>query len=175
MFSLAGCGKINEIVTKLKSGKNAESLAQPRLEVSEVALQTKEKEILLEVEIANEPLERELGLMYRKALPKREADEVQTGMLFVFPYEETLKFWMRNTKIKLDIIFIDADRKIVGIVENAKPCKEDPCETYGPDASAKAILELPGGFAEDEGIAVGDSLELTLTPPSTSFDIFNPL
>lgn len=130
LFSFAGC----------------RSSAQPKLETRMISIEP--HPIELEVEIADEPREREKGLMFRKSL--------STGMLFVFPNEMPLKFWMKNTLISLDMLFINREQKIVGIFENVQPCREDPCETYGPDIPTQYVLELPGGFAKMTSIKLGD-------------------
>ena len=102
------------------------------------------------VEIADSPAERELGLMGRDALPEGR------GMLFIFDKPDEYGFWMKNTKISLDIIFLDAQKNIVDIL-SADPCIKDPCETYMPKAAALYAVEVPGGFANNNGIMMGDT------------------
>ncbi|NOQ68173.1 hypothetical protein GQ568_01910 [Patescibacteria group bacterium] len=106
------------------------------------------------VEIADTAQEREIGLMNRKFLA------LDSGMLFVFEKEGVYKFWMKNTLIPLDIIWIDKNRKIIFIKENASPCKIDICETFGPNEKAKYILEINGGVAEKMGLGVGDLIKI---------------
>lgn len=105
------------------------------------------------VEIADDPSEREIGLMERDSL-----DE-ESGMLFVFEQEGVYKFWMKNTLIPLDMIWIDGNNKIVFIKENAEPCKTDMCETFGPNGKAKCVLEINGGLAEKMKLKIGDAAE----------------
>lgn len=62
-------------------------------------------------------------------------------MLFVFPITGIYKFWMKNTLISLDMIWIDDDKRIIDIV-TAPICEKDPCSTYGPDQNARYVLEL---------------------------------
>ena len=156
------------------------------------------------VEVADTPEERAVGLMNREHL------NPDSGMLFVFngipsnsPYKgenrpsnssfvkrkslfwsllqketeggwlgddpspsnnsplkgEKYGFWMKNTLISLDIIWIDENKEVVFIKRSAKPCRADPCEIFKPDKNAKYVLEINGGLAEKIGLRVGDGLE----------------
>jgi uncharacterized protein len=107
------------------------------------------KEAAFEVEIADTPAKREMGLMYRRDL----ADD--HGMLFIFPDQSVLTFWMKNTPIPLDMIFIGGDLKIVGIVREAAPFTLSPRSV---DAPSRYVLELNGGVAKQRGIEVGDKV-----------------
>jgi len=90
--------------------------AQPKVVIAAQA----GREITFYVEIADTPAKRELGLQYRRELA---ADR---GMIFLFPREAEQTFWMKNTPIPLDMIFIASDFKIVGIAEEAVPFSLDP-------------------------------------------------
>jgi len=109
------------------------------------------------VEIAADDERRAQGLMYRDRLDPGQ------GMLFLFPEENVLSFWMKNTRIPLDMIFLDSDRRIAGIVESAPPCKFDPCPSYGPNAIARYVLEVGGGQAKAHGLKKGDVLQFVGT------------
>lgn len=100
------------------------------------------------VEIADTPSKREMGLMYRKEMA---ADR---GMIFIFPQESPQSFWMKNTPLPLDMIFISADNRIVGIVEQAVPFSLDP---RGVSTPSQFVLEINGGQAQKHGIRVGDT------------------
>lgn len=100
------------------------------------------------VEVVKERDEIMRGLMYRKNIPE------DYGMLFLFPNEQPRTFWMKNTLIPLDIIFIDNNYKIVKIQE-AIPCIEDPCKTYPSEFPAQYVLEINGGHSEKYGIKEG--------------------
>ena len=100
----------------------------------------------VEVEVAATDPMRERGMMWRKELAEGK------GMLFVFPTEEEHSFWMRNTLIPLDMIFIDAKQSVVGIVENAPP-RSLVSRTVG--AHSKYVLEVPGGWCQKIGIRAG--------------------
>lgn len=109
------------------------------------------------VEIAADDERRAQGLMYRDRLDPGH------GMLFLFPHNTVLSFWMKNTRIPLDMIFLDSDRRIVGIVESAPPCKFDPCPSYGPNAIARYVLEVGGGQARAHELKKGDVLQFVGT------------
>lgn len=112
---------------------------------------------VVQVEIAANNELRAQGLMFRDRL------DAGKGMLFLFPAEEVLSFWMKNCRIPLDMIFIDSSRRIVGIVENAPPCRFDPCPSYGPGAPARYVLEVAGGQAGAHGLKKGDVLQFVDT------------
>ena len=99
------------------------------------------------VEIADNDAEREKGLMYRRELPEGR------GMLFDFHREQEVSFWMQNTYIPLDMIFIRADGRISRIAENTEPLSTRLIPSGGP---VRAVLEVIGGTARKLGIAVGD-------------------
>ena len=109
--------------------------------------------IKVNVEIADDNNERINGLMFRKNLDKN------SGMLFVFDDEKNQTFWMKNTLIPLDIIFIGKDMKIVDI-KHATPCNEDPCKLYQSSKPAKYALEVNGNFTIKNGIKVDDKITL---------------
>jgi hypothetical protein len=102
------------------------------------------------VELAADDASRERGLMFRKEL----ADD--QGMLFLFDEEGEHSFWMKNTLIPLDLIFVGADGRITGFVERAQPLDLRP-RSGGP---SKWVLEVPGGWVARRGIRVGDRLRL---------------
>jgi len=99
------------------------------------------------VEIATNAAEHTVGLMFRHELPEGH------GMLFDFQTEQQVSFWMHNTYIPLDMIFIAADGRIMHIAENAKPMSDDLIPSVRP---VRAVLEVIGGTARKFGIAVGD-------------------
>lgn len=101
------------------------------------------------VEIADTEASRELGLMYRRHLDEN------AGMIFVFAKPSHLQFWMKNTVIPLDMIFAGADRRIVGIVREARPFTE---AIDAVDGDSQYVLEVNGGFCARHGVAAGDKL-----------------
>ena len=104
------------------------------------------------VEIAADPELRAQGLMYRDQL--RPA----AGMLFFFPADGDYGFWMKNTIIPLDMIWIDAARKVVHIKTDVPPCKIEQCPSYDPGVQSRYVLELAAGEAVKRGLKVGDVL-----------------
>jgi uncharacterized protein len=102
------------------------------------------------VEIADDEVERGRGLMHRPALGENE------GMLFLYPDLAPRAFWMKDTLIPLDILFLGADGTILAIAGDAKPMDETIIPSGLP---AKAVLEIRGGLAEQLGINIGDRVE----------------
>lgn len=120
---------------------------------AQLTLQTQNGKIEIEVEIADDDLERVNGLMYRKEL----ADG--SGMLFVFLKEAPLNFWMKNTYIPLDILFFNRNRIVLNIVENMEPCEAAAtanCPLYSSKFPAQFALEVPAGFVKKHGVKIGD-------------------
>ena len=87
--------------------------------------------------------------MFRESLPEK------AGMLFLFPEKAVHKFWMKNTMIPLDMIWMDRDGKVLFVSADTPPCKADPCPSYGPDLPAVSVLEIAGGMAKKEKVEVG--------------------
>ena len=115
-------------------------------------------EIPFLVEIADTPEKREIGLMYRTEMaPDR-------GMVFIFPYESPQSFWMKNTPLPLDMIFIGRDMKIVGIVEQAVPFSLDP---RGVSTPSQFVLEINGGLAKRYGLRPGDGVRFEGFEPAS--------
>jgi uncharacterized membrane protein (UPF0127 family) len=105
------------------------------------------------LELARTPEEQALGLMYRESLPDR------TGMLFLFDDAQPHHFWMKNTMIPLDMIWMDESGRVVYVSANTPPCKAEPCATYGPEGPARQVLEIAGGLAARENVTVGSTLK----------------
>jgi len=108
------------------------------------------------VEIADTREAQVLGLMFRESL------EPDRGMLFIFPGEAPRSFWMRNTRIPLDILYFDADLRLVSVAANARPCKTAQCPSYPSEGPAQYVLELNAGVAGKLGVTRGDVLSLHL-------------
>jgi uncharacterized protein len=108
------------------------------------------------VEIVSDGEERQRGLMFRENLGRN------SGMLFDFHDEGWYPFWMKNTLIDLDIIWINSQYEVVHI-EYAVPCEADPCRNYGPgEKSARYVLEINGGLSDEIGLEIGDVLDFRL-------------
>lgn len=120
----------------------------------ESGLREGEMEILGEpilVELALDSPSQAQGLMFRQSMPENR------GMLFMFPRTEPLAFWMKNTLIPLDIIYIAEDGEVVHIV-TAQPCKIKNCPSYPSVSPAKYVLELNAGEAKRRGLTVGENI-----------------
>ncbi len=100
------------------------------------------------VEVADTQAEREQGLMYRESM---KADE---GMLFVFQENDQHNFWMKNTLIPLDMVWISEDKKVVD-VQAAEPCTQMPCTIYKPAGKSSYVLEVLQGMFPGE---IGDTI-----------------
>ena len=113
----------------------------------------------LTVEIANTHLSRSKGLMYRENLVE------DTGMLFVFERPGRHSFWMWDTKISLDMIWIDSNKQIVYIQPNVPPCTESiksRCAIYTPTQNALYVLEVNRGFVDKFNVQIGDTAHFEL-------------
>ena len=102
-----------------------------------------------DIELAKDSYERETGLMYRKTMKDNQA------MLFIFEYENPRYFWMKNTYIPLDIIYINANKQIVNIAKNAKPLDEKSLSSKLP---AMYVLEIKAGLSDTYNIHIGDKV-----------------
>jgi uncharacterized membrane protein (UPF0127 family) len=116
------------------------------------------RKLTFRVELALTPQEQERGLMYRKSL------DADAGMLFVSQTERPHVFWMKNTLIPLDMIFIGANRRIVGIVQNAEPQTLTGRQVDGP---SQYVLEIGGGLSASLGIRPGQLVEFAGVPTPT--------
>ena len=112
------------------------------------------KERCFDVALAQNAIERIKGLMFQKSL------EQNKGMLFLFDKEEKHYFWMKNTFIPLDIIWLNKDKKVVFISENNQPCKWYYCSSIKPTVEAKYVLEVNSGIVKKIELKVGDELSL---------------
>jgi uncharacterized membrane protein (UPF0127 family) len=112
----------------------------------------------VKVQVVTKPADQAQGLMYRRNLEK------DSGMLFIFPQEEPQSFWMKNTLIPLDMIFISADFIIVDIT-TMQPCTADPCPSYTSRQPARYVLEINAGYSRSHTIAIGDKVTSAIIKP----------
>lgn len=96
------------------------------------------------------------GYMFRPEVGERD------GMVFIFPEPGVHNFWMKNTLVPLDIIWMDENRVIVYIEAATPPCKADPCPAYGPMRTISYVLEVRAGTAAREGLKAGDRIGIVL-------------
>jgi uncharacterized membrane protein (UPF0127 family) len=124
---------------------------QPPLPLSVLAIEVDAKQQRFTVELANTPETREAGLMFRRSAPPL------TGMLFDYLEErDGIAFWMKNTLIPLDILFIDGKGEIIRIAGNTKPLSLTPIPAGGP---CRLVLEIAGGEAARLGIRPGQRVK----------------
>lgn len=109
-----------------------------------------------EVEIATTPEELQQGLQNRQNL------DLNKGMLFIFSDNGIHRFWMKNTLIPLDIIWMDASRRVVHIEKNIQPCKRDPCPVYVPKQRSLYVLEINAGISQENGFQLGDMADFDI-------------
>ena len=107
---------------------------------------------VVRVELATDNESRAQGLMFRDKL--RDG----TGMLFLFPTTGEYPFWMKNTLIPLDMVWIDEQRRIVHVKTDVPPCEADPCPSYAPGVPARYILEVAAGVARQHQLRAGNVL-----------------
>lgn len=106
--------------------------------------------VRFKVEIADDAAERAQGLMHRESMPR------MSGMLFIYETPQPLAFWMRNTLIPLDMLFLDESGTVAHIHENAIPLDETPIS--GGPAPLLSVLEINGGMSARLGITIGSEL-----------------
>ena len=114
----------------------------------DVIIQTTQGKTTVTVEVASTDEQRQKGLMYRKSLPAKQ------GMLFLLPYPQIVRMWMKNTYIPLDMLFI-RDNQVVALHQNARPLDETLITS--PDF-ATAVIEVNAGTVQKYGIKVGDKV-----------------
>ena len=120
-----------------------------------VLLESGGKTHVVQVELADTPAKHERGLMFRKELADGH------GMLFLFDEESEHSFWMKDTLIPLDMIFVDSAGRVTGIVARARPLTLEPRS----GGRCRMVLEVPGGWAEAHGVRVGDRMRVEGIPP----------
>lgn len=108
---------------------------------------------VIQLEVARTPQQQQMGLMYRKSL----ADD--RGMLFLFNPPQPINFWMKNTLIPLDMVFM-LDGVVKAIAANVPPCTTSLCPTYGPNTPVNQVIELRGGRAAELGLKAGDRVTI---------------
>lgn len=117
----------------------------------EIVVSTMTTPLLMDVEVADEKNEQDLGLMGRRLAGDGE------GLLFVFPKAAPRIFWMRDTPASLDILFFDSNRRLVALVPKAEPLSDRLLKSHVP---AQYVLEVPGGFADRHSVGLGAQFRL---------------
>ncbi len=142
---LSGCKENNKVIKQTEVTFTKES----ELHILKASDSTK---IVLDIEIADTDFDIQTGLMYRNSMKNNQ------GMLFVFEDETERFFYMKNTKIPLDLIFINAEKEIVSFQKNAMPFDESSLPSNAP---AQYVLEVNAGLVDSLGITVGDLVDFT--------------
>jgi hypothetical protein len=130
-----------------------------------VTFTTDKGQVQVSAEVAETPSEQEQGLMFRTALAQ------DAGMLFVFDRDQLLDFWMMNTSIPLDGIFISSQLLVVSVAENLKPCPPSNCqdpEVFGSETPAMYALEVNAGFSARNDIKVGTEVSINQSPATSA-------
>jgi uncharacterized protein len=121
-----------------------------KIETTQVCL----KDNCFQMELATDDYERAHGLMFRDHLDQDK------GMLFIFDKEGVYQFWMKNTRIPLDIIWLNKEKKVVFINEKAKPCQQIICPIINPKVAAQYVIEINAGLVENMGFKIGDEISI---------------
>ncbi len=149
-FALAACGAAPQPAPAARATPAPAAAPGPRVVLPSGAVYA--------LELARTPEQQTQGLMFRESLPSR------TGMLFLFDDAAPHHFWMKNTMIPLDMIWLDESAKVLFVSADTPPCRADPCPTYGPDAPARSVLEIAGGLGAREKVTVGSTLQVLDVP-----------
>jgi uncharacterized membrane protein (UPF0127 family) len=112
-----------------------------------------DRTVTVEAEVADTQKAHMTGLMNRPELPPGG------GMLFIFPYDQVLGFWMKNVLFPIDIIFVTSDLLIESVHENVPPCDSLPCPTYRSLGKVRYAVEVSAGFCLEYGVLPGNRIE----------------
>jgi len=147
-FCVSGC---KEEKQRELSQQSASTFYEPEFrkegELTFITKENKSTIVTIDIEIADTLHEKRIGLMFRKAMADR------AGMLFVFGNRKSRFFWMKNTYIPLDMIFIGKGMQIVGIAKNTTPLSEELIPVH---EDSQYIVEVNAGFADTYSIQAGD-------------------
>ena len=130
--------------------------AYPNGTESIVTFSTQENTPVIYAEVADTPQEHSLGLMHRQSL------DPEKGMIFIFSSDSPRSFWMKNTLIPLDIIFVNSSLDIVKIHRDVPPCKANPCPTYRSGLPARYVVETNAGFSSENEITEGQKISFVI-------------
>lgn len=127
------------------------------MNTTSLTVQTQKGDVTFFVELATTEEQWKKGLMGRTSLAP------DAGMLFVFPTDLPVVFWMKNTTIPLDLIYINGNGSVSQIWENTQPCKTESCDLYPANPPARYVLEVNARVAAERGIAIGDMVSAANT------------
>ena len=126
-----------------------------------IVVKIKEKPFLMEIAKTSE--ERKLGLMYKESLDSNK------GMIFIYNKEKKHPFWMKNTMMPLDIIWLNKSKKVVYISKNTPPCKQNDCLRIKPNRRSIYVLEINANLSDKLGLSIGDLIEFDDLPSQPTF------
>lgn len=131
-------------------------MQQQNPEFKKVKISSQNGDVEFKVEISDDPAERSRGLMDRNSMKDNE------GMYFIFEKSDYVNFWMKNTLIPLDMIFIDQNDRIAHIANDVKPCPKGTlnCPLYPSELPVKYVLEINAGLSKKHGFRNGDPVQL---------------
>ena len=155
VIALLGCGGVEQSPTTKNTAEVVPVASEPTRALPEATLPDGSR-FTLELALTNDEIGQ--GLMFRNSLPD------DRGMLFVFKEERVPSFWMKNTLIPLDMVFLSPEGAVIDIIENARPCKSEPCPQYVPRVKAMAVLEVAAGVVATHGLSEGDIFEFERVP-----------
>jgi uncharacterized membrane protein (UPF0127 family) len=107
---------------------------------------------VLQVELMVKEEDRQMGVMFRPSLPE------DRGLLFAFDEPDFHGFWMKNCRFPIDMVWLDAEGRVVHVAESVPPCRKDPCPIYAPMRKASYVLEVNAGQARREKAVIGSTL-----------------
>ncbi len=113
------------------------------------------KDTCFTVDLSKNPIELEKGLMFVESMPELN------GMLFIFPKSGIYPFWMKNTLIPLDIIWINENNQIIHISKQTPTCQVNPCPTFSSENESLYVLEINSGLSDKFNITVGDKVSFS--------------
>ncbi|MEA1972848.1 MAG: DUF192 domain-containing protein [Candidatus Cloacimonadota bacterium] len=143
-------GYISISKTRIETGEKTTFIPKFEKDGELVFVDVSDTLSIIDIEIVQNQDEITQGLMYRKSMREN------SGMLFIFPDNQQRFFWMKNTYISLDIIYVDNDYKIVSITENTVPFSEDKIPSF---KKAKYVVEVNAGFCKKNRITVGNKID----------------
>jgi uncharacterized membrane protein (UPF0127 family) len=162
LISLTACAnvpgqemKTDSLDYQANGNQNNPVMINSGLPVQQLVITSGKKQHSFEVEIASTFAQRKIGLMNRRSMPEK------SGMLFIFEEKGYVNFWMKDTLIPLDIIFIDDNNRIRHIAHSVQPCRaqrDSDCAKYNSQAQVKYVLEINAGLTEKLGIKDGDKV-----------------
>ena len=152
MLLLFGCTKAMPPANETQEHSTRATATRPAPAASTGPRVTLPDCFVVSVEVVADDELRAQGLMFRDHL------DPSNGMLFFFPQDGEYPFWMKNTLIPLDIIWIDANQRIAHVKHDVPPCRTTECPSYPPNAVSRYVLELAAGGAKQHGLKAGDQL-----------------